>query len=696
MRLYIVVVLSILVATWAAFYLPGVDAQGPTGTLQFQTYLAPGSGAVTRSGSAKVGDMLSVLDYGADPTGTSSSQTPITNALTAATTSMQTVWVPPGTYLVSGITVPPGVDIRGVPGASILQGTSSSNPVMYVGSTLVYGNRFGLIQGLVFNCNSVAGIGLSVELAVMRRFSDLVSENCGTVAYQIDTTQNSQFFSLDAESSAICYAIYNGAGNNIFTRAECYNPGATGWYLGQNSSLPGYSWGIFANTPTSNTISRTVIENGGMTRAVWEAYGLDNSFEDGNWSTNTLGTGMTAMLEVDSNSSLSKFYRILFNTGTSTAPHVINNGYQTTMRDCYHNSTVGIQIQSGNDMKLFNPFLSNSGDTLVNLAGSALANLQMEYTDQVGPTAGRPSYGGVGYRSAYFDTTVGYAVWYNGAGWVNAAGNAPGGLWTFPGVVSTNNFEAWDSTGVTTDYGRLGINPNSAPGLALPNNGVFSLSSGGQAFDSPALSLANCGGGGWCAGNGSGSDYSATLQSGVVSSDPGCTSSSHIGKLWFNVSTSTTVFKVCTNNGGTVGWSLPGGGALTNPMTTLGDVIYGGTSGTPTRLAGNSSAATEVLTSTGTGSAANAPIWVAWPFSTGVPSASCGSLAGTNSSWAVSVPSGSVTTCSVSWGGSFSPHACTMMASVGGANPAGFISGTGIVIAFSTSVGGGFFYGICF
>ncbi len=47
--------------------------------------------------------------------------------------------------------------------------------------------------------------------------------------------------------------------------------------------------------------------------------------------------------------------------------------------------------------------------------------------------------------------------------------------------------------------------------------------------------------------------------------------------------------------------------ALSNPMTTTGDIIYGGTSGAPTRLAGNTSATTELLTSTGTGSAALAP-----------------------------------------------------------------------------------------
>lgn len=43
--------------------------------------------------------------------------------------------------------------------------------------------------------------------------------------------------------------------------------------------------------------------------------------------------------------------------------------------------------------------------------------------------------------------------------------------------------------------------------------------------------------------------------------------------------------KYLTTNGTTVSWAtVSGGGGMTNPMTTAGDIIYGGASGTPTRL----------------------------------------------------------------------------------------------------------------
>ncbi len=47
-----------------------------------------------------------------------------------------------------------------------------------------------------------------------------------------------------------------------------------------------------------------------------------------------------------------------------------------------------------------------------------------------------------------------------------------------------------------------------------------------------------------------------------------------------------------------------------NPMTTLGDIVYAGAGGAGTRLAGNTSATTYFLGQTGTGSASAAPIWL--------------------------------------------------------------------------------------
>lgn len=52
--------------------------------------------------------------------------------------------------------------------------------------------------------------------------------------------------------------------------------------------------------------------------------------------------------------------------------------------------------------------------------------------------------------------------------------------------------------------------------------------------------------------------------------------------------------------------------SLTNPMTALGDLIVGSSSGTPVRFIGNTSNSISYLTQTGTGAASNFPRWTVW------------------------------------------------------------------------------------
>lgn len=59
---------------------------------------------------------------------------------------------------------------------------------------------------------------------------------------------------------------------------------------------------------------------------------------------------------------------------------------------------------------------------------------------------------------------------------------------------------------------------------------------------------------------------------------------------------------------------------LTNPMTTLGDVIYGGSGGAATRLAGNTTTTRQYLTSIGSGGLATAPTFSAIPDATATES----------------------------------------------------------------------------
>jgi len=66
---------------------------------------------------------------------------------------------------------------------------------------------------------------------------------------------------------------------------------------------------------------------------------------------------------------------------------------------------------------------------------------------------------------------------------------------------------------------------------------------------------------------------------------------------------------VAIANGGTGATTKAAGFNALSPMTTLGDIIYGGTSGAGTRLAGNTVAAKRFLTQTGNGTISAAPSW---------------------------------------------------------------------------------------
>lgn len=68
-------------------------------------------------------------------------------------------------------------------------------------------------------------------------------------------------------------------------------------------------------------------------------------------------------------------------------------------------------------------------------------------------------------------------------------------------------------------------------------------------------------------------------------------------------------YVLTSTTGGTRSWTNPASLGFANPMTTLGDVIYGGASGAATRLAGNATTTKKFLASTGDGALAAAPAW---------------------------------------------------------------------------------------
>ena len=87
-----------------------------------------------------------------------------------------------------------------------------------------------------------------------------------------------------------------------------------------------------------------------------------------------------------------------------------------------------------------------------------------------------------------------------------------------------------------------------------------------------------------------------------------------VGDTGAGILTVTAPLKITNADGvTTISDTATGGGGMTNPMTTLGDIIYENATPTAARLAGNTNNYIESLTSTATTGTAQAPVWSALP-----------------------------------------------------------------------------------
>jgi hypothetical protein len=220
------------------------------------SFIQAGSGAVTRTAQAKMRDVVSVLDFGADPTGVSDSRAAFQSAVTAVIAAGRgTVYVPDGTYLINGTTssdsflngvlfpwdsnydVRPYLRLVGDGGTTIKAG--SNNMVVFRVST-----TFVEISGICIDGNgktNVTGIGVwpentgNVTLAAPVSQSYFVShsvaaKNCFIgMDFQPGVTDTS-----NRQSGCFYHAVYNYHGNTntqhlVFSYPYDYNtsPSAT-------------------------------------------------------------------------------------------------------------------------------------------------------------------------------------------------------------------------------------------------------------------------------------------------------------------------------------------------------------------------------------------------------------------------------------------------------------------------------------
>jgi hypothetical protein len=261
------------------------------------TYLPPFTNAVSETVSAKLSESISVKDFGAKGDGTTNDTTAIQNAINAAITANQALYIPAGTYKVtSSLTIngPLGFKIYGDGTTSIIQATNFTGSVLNISPQSGYPFYDYIIEDIKVQNSAIYsgqyGIGCITGMTGLRMRGVYVAKmdvgfyfhanqfcsNHGIVATQCNVGMN-----LEAD------AIGGSGNNNSFY--DCWFWGnAVGCILQINGSPYGMAnnifinlvlqtnsvCGFYCNGQLGNTIDNCVPESNGSGASTYTFNGL--------------------------------------------------------------------------------------------------------------------------------------------------------------------------------------------------------------------------------------------------------------------------------------------------------------------------------------------------------------------------------------------------------------------------------------
>lgn len=253
------------------------------------TYTPPGVGAVATTVAAKLAQTVSVLDFGADPTGVTNSSTAIANADIAATALKVSLYFPGGTYLVNfnaitrtgcswygdgkfQTTIKAATSSQSTNNTALIASTSINNwSIEEMGFDLSLvtfapgGGLPGNIYGAIFVTTCQQWSVLNCACTGLQRQTIGIGVNAGG-NFEI----GSNYFNQPTPSTSYNQAINisNSAGitgphvvrDNICKGTACFTQGSDGNWLG--NCVSGWSFGSGITLgPNGNTARNTVIGN---------------------------------------------------------------------------------------------------------------------------------------------------------------------------------------------------------------------------------------------------------------------------------------------------------------------------------------------------------------------------------------------------------------------------------------------------
>lgn len=479
---------------------------------------------------------VSVVSQGADPNGVNDSTTAFRNAISAANSASQSVWIPPGTYRVgsslqlnSGTIQGAGAWYSQIKTNEFINNTSAVSGPINLSGFAILGSTVGRHDDSSANAiNGSLGTGGTVDGLWIQ------DTNVGfwlQYGNKNLTVQNSIVLSTDADG-----LNFNGnASGNTVKNNFLRNTGDDGLAIW---SYPALDSGI---TLSNNTIVQSTLANG-----IAEYGGSNNTISNNVIAdTNALGSGLT----ISNEQFLSGGFTPLSGTITVSGNYLIRTGaynpnwshpMSAVQFDAYDYAFSNVTINYSGGAILDSPysameFVGGNGQGLA-VTGVNVQNVQIQNLGTVvmqAETQGSGSFSGITASGAGVDGTYNYSYPQNVAGAFtfnlgsgNSGWSTTPVLTTFPDPVQPGALRA---SPTSLSFGDVASGSTSAPQAVTvtnPGNSAASISS--ISTSGPFTQTNNCGGsiaaGGSCTVNvtfapTSGGNLTGTLS--VASSAPG-------------------------------------------------------------------------------------------------------------------------------------------------------------------------------
>jgi hypothetical protein len=229
------------------------------------------TGAINRPINLKLGDFISVMDFGAVGDGTTDDTTAIQNAINTATigTNGQTIYFPKGTYLVSGLTITSSSGNNNTTGenslnivglSAVLKGNSSCSQILSITSpnNTTFTNGIN-IQHIQFNMSLMSNAATSRALYIKNSydndFRDLTIIGQPALGYGIYIDQRAytnSFYSCNLQTVGLFGA---DVATDAITTCSFYSLNATQVILSQCSQISFFGCVIQSNNNLFNIYS---------------------------------------------------------------------------------------------------------------------------------------------------------------------------------------------------------------------------------------------------------------------------------------------------------------------------------------------------------------------------------------------------------------------------------------------------------